>query len=155
MLWSQAAKSILTFLILSRADSRFAPSQWQTVLLCNDVSHWLGTNLESAMLSIYNLHLLLVSIVVNIHDIPPYGGFVCWLSLTVLSFFFKFDIYQCGTLEVIPSEVVIWVAFWCLRQSRVAELLILSWVLGLNWPQWPSLFHMTCLQLPLDNPLIQ
>ena len=32
-----------------RADSRFAPSQWETALLCNDVSHWLGTNLESAL----------------------------------------------------------------------------------------------------------
>ena len=28
--------------ILYRADSRFAPSQWETALLCNDVSHWLG-----------------------------------------------------------------------------------------------------------------
>ena len=34
----------------SRADSRFAPSQWETVLLCNDVSHWLGTSLKSALL---------------------------------------------------------------------------------------------------------
>ena len=33
-----------------RADSRFAPSQWDTALLCNDVSHWLGANLESALL---------------------------------------------------------------------------------------------------------
>ena len=32
-----------------RADSRFAPSQWETALLCNDVSHWLGTNLELAL----------------------------------------------------------------------------------------------------------
>ena len=31
---------------IHRADSRFAPSQWETALLCNDVSHWLGTNLE-------------------------------------------------------------------------------------------------------------
>ena len=36
-----------------RADSRFAPSQWETALLCNDVSHWLGANLESAL----NAHL--------------------------------------------------------------------------------------------------
>ena len=28
------------------ADSRFAPIQWETALLCNDVSHWLGANLE-------------------------------------------------------------------------------------------------------------
>ena len=32
-----------------RADSRLAPSQWETALLCNDVSHWLGTSLESAL----------------------------------------------------------------------------------------------------------
>ena len=33
----------------TRADSSFTPSQWETALLCNNVSHWLGTNLESAM----------------------------------------------------------------------------------------------------------
>ena len=32
-----------------RADYRFAPSQWETALLCNDVSHWLGAKLESNM----------------------------------------------------------------------------------------------------------
>ena len=26
---------------MCRADSSFAPSQWETALLCNDVSHWL------------------------------------------------------------------------------------------------------------------
>ena len=33
-----------------RSDSRLAPSQWEMVLLCNDVSHWLGANLESALI---------------------------------------------------------------------------------------------------------
>ena len=32
-----------------RADSRFASSQWETVLLFNGVSHWLGASLESAL----------------------------------------------------------------------------------------------------------
>ena len=32
-----------------RADPRFAPSQWETALLCNDVSHWLGASLESTL----------------------------------------------------------------------------------------------------------
>ena len=32
----------------TKADSRFAPSQWETVLLCNDVSHWLGASLDAA-----------------------------------------------------------------------------------------------------------
>ena len=34
------------------ADYRFAPSQWETALLCNDVSHWLGANLVSALCSL-------------------------------------------------------------------------------------------------------
>ena len=32
-----------------RTDSRLAPSQWETSLQCNAVSHWLGANLESAL----------------------------------------------------------------------------------------------------------
>ena len=32
-----------------RAEYRFAPNQWETALLCNDVSHWPGTSLESAL----------------------------------------------------------------------------------------------------------
>ena len=34
---------------ISRDHSRFAPSQWEMALLCNDVSHWLGASLESAL----------------------------------------------------------------------------------------------------------
>ena len=30
-------------------DYRFAPSQWETALFCNDVSHWMGASLESAL----------------------------------------------------------------------------------------------------------
>ena len=33
-----------------RAGSRFAPSQWETALLYNDVSHCLGSSLESALI---------------------------------------------------------------------------------------------------------
>ena len=32
-----------------RADYRFVPSQWETGLLCNNVSHWLGASLESSL----------------------------------------------------------------------------------------------------------
>ena len=35
---------------LFRAYARFAPSQLETSLQSNTVSHWLGTNLESALL---------------------------------------------------------------------------------------------------------
>ena len=54
-----------------RADSQFVPSQWEMVLLCNNVSHWLGTNLESALyIYIYialqiNINFLYVSIIID------------------------------------------------------------------------------------------
>ena len=35
-----------------RDDSRFAHSQWEMVLLCNDVSHWLGASLEPVLLNV-------------------------------------------------------------------------------------------------------
>ena len=39
----------IKLLQLIRADSRLAPSQWKTALLCNDVSHWQGANIETAL----------------------------------------------------------------------------------------------------------
>ena len=39
-----------------RADSRFAPSQWETELLCNDISHCLGASLESALIYAWTGH---------------------------------------------------------------------------------------------------
>ena len=36
--------------IIIMVDSGLAPSQWETALHCNDVSHWLGASLESALI---------------------------------------------------------------------------------------------------------
>ena len=36
-------------MIVNRADSRIAPSQWGTSFQSNAVFHWLGANLESAL----------------------------------------------------------------------------------------------------------
>ena len=47
--------------IYSRADSRLAPSQWETSLQCNAVSPWLGANLKSAMYSNQTMTALLLS----------------------------------------------------------------------------------------------
>ena len=38
-----------------RADSKLAPSQWETSLQSNAVSHWLGANLESAICVSYHI----------------------------------------------------------------------------------------------------
>ena len=39
----------LLFYFIYRADFRLAPSQWETSLQSNAVSHWLGANLDSAL----------------------------------------------------------------------------------------------------------
>ena len=44
---------LLVAALYNGADSRFVPSQWETALLCNGVSHWLGENLESALVQRY------------------------------------------------------------------------------------------------------
>ena len=40
-----------------RIDSRLAPSQWETSLQSNTVSHWLGANLESALVLMDEIHV--------------------------------------------------------------------------------------------------
>ena len=66
----------VTAIKYSRADSRFAPSQRETALHCNNVSHWLGTNLESALCSIFPEICIVFK---------PYGGLV----LSILSIPFR------------------------------------------------------------------
>ena len=63
LLWDVITYPCLSYLLLapkssficthmrSRDDFRFAPSQWETALLCNYVSHWLGASLASALRS--------------------------------------------------------------------------------------------------------
>ena len=50
-LWVRAWHEIhpIRCAIWGRADSRFGSNQWETALLCSNVSHWLGANLESAL----------------------------------------------------------------------------------------------------------
>ena len=44
------------FKVWYRADCRIVLSQWETALLCNAVSHWLGANLESSLWYMFCLH---------------------------------------------------------------------------------------------------
>ena len=53
--------------IYNRADSRFAPSQWEMALLCNEGSHWLGTNLKSALYNYWWEAWMMQSMKTSIH----------------------------------------------------------------------------------------
>ena len=59
------------FIIYPRAESRFAPSQWETALLCNGVSHWLGASLESALYPEYKINTIVVLSDINSYKIYP------------------------------------------------------------------------------------
>ena len=67
------------------ADSRFAPSQWETAFLCNNISHWLGPNLETALYS-SNLNQLFIRSDMNTpHGIPlAYNHCIYYDKLGVL-----------------------------------------------------------------------
>ena len=41
--------------VLSRDQSRYVPSQWETSLQCNDVSHWLGSCLDWSLLRMQSI----------------------------------------------------------------------------------------------------
>ena len=46
---------------MCRADSRCAPSQWETALLCDGVSHWLGASIESTLICNRSFSITIIS----------------------------------------------------------------------------------------------
>ena len=52
---------------ISRADSRLEPSQWETALLCNDVFHWLGANLDSTLSISDSIFVPTLNLKLNVH----------------------------------------------------------------------------------------
>ena len=68
---------------ISGADSRLAPSQWETSLQSNSVSHWLGANLKSA-LDIHPLNavvsIFMLSCQSNIRDEMSRVKWGSWMS---------------------------------------------------------------------------
>ena len=72
-----------------RADSRFVPSQWETALLCNDVSHWLGIILESALWYVWSKQMWKQSI--NHWDkmadnfLTTFSNAFSWMKMYILS----------------------------------------------------------------------
>ena len=45
----------IAWMLCTRANSQFAPNQWETALFCNDVSHWLSASLKSALCMVHHL----------------------------------------------------------------------------------------------------
>ena len=65
-------------------DSRFAPSQWETAILRNDVSHWLGANLESAPLCL--CYWTGPSLVLEMACLLIHATNQCWVIALLITF---------------------------------------------------------------------
>ena len=105
-----------------RANSRFAPSQWETALLCNDVSHWLGASLESALYS---------------HD-PTSVAFESPYGIIYINIFFdNIYFFKCTYFLIVCK-----MAGYC---TQIPPCLFLA-VLRRNLPrQWIAAFPAPCL----------
>ena len=94
-----------------KADSRFAPSQWETALLCNDVSRWLGASIKSALYVLCPFH---VPVYCNIWSALPY-------------------IVEARHV----AEIINWIVHLCLHYVRCVDNTSFT---ILTWLQYLSLF---------------
>ena len=99
-----------------RDDSRFAPSQWETTLLCKDVSHWLGASLESAL---WLYHVMVVC---------PWscvGHILCYKTIIIT--------FLCGIY--LGKEMHFhFISFLLTQMAQVVEILPHGW----RWPIYPA-----------------
>ena len=69
--------------IISMADSVLPPSQWETPLQSNTVSHWMDANLESALISVKHIPSLSLIICKTAFDLSPMSHqHVGWVTCT-------------------------------------------------------------------------
>ena len=101
---------------MDRADSRFAPSQWETTLLCNDVSHWLGASLKSALMEWF----------LSIGRVKSDKIGAIWLHNAVVKFYNVFTQYD---------DFVVW-RDWLIREMK-AWFVLLFKIKHWNCLMWP------------------
>ena len=101
ILWDLLVRHIGEKSNLHRADSKFAPSQWETSLQSNAVSHWLGANLESAL--------------------PPPWCHQEWYWLILLPFFFS-CYWDCHNMLVYQDVLLqCWIISYCWTNRYVSR----------------------------------
>ena len=122
----------MMWVMLFRVYSRFAPSQWEMALLCNDISHWLGAAL-----------------------IQPCH---CWIWIWVVQFLFTSHpnnhacfhaSFCCGLVMVSFNFIVISSAFKQPLNCILTLNHIGKWIAWTVWEQfkWPQQTNPSSLKL--------
>ena len=95
------------------ADSRFEPSQWEMGLLFNDISHWLGANLESTL---YFWANLIVASQGTSYKECWRKSCQCWLLITEITIsrvmIIDFPHRRKATMTGIVTSVTVLVRLW-------------------------------------------
>ena len=85
-----------SFCHTTRDDFRFAPSQWDTSLQSNAVSHWLGANLESASNAVSH-----------------------WLGANLES-----AMYNCNLCVQLVTELLVQGTTWCWERDKPLPVMV-------------------------------
>ena len=126
---------IWSLMVLQRADYRLAPSHWETSLQSNVVSHWLGTNLESAL-----LHTDVTVITPTSHNQLPSGLYMpirVRSTAFVVTFILQIDVLEEKNQLLLQYLIVhswphheiilVWDVNWS-RSSDQHDLKIIAWM---------------------------
>ena len=118
----------ISWMIRCRADSRLAPSQWETASQSNAISHWLGANLESALRWSWDhlIFIMEIPILINQH---LYIERAPWPLLDSLS-------NGCNVISTLWSIICItlvsvkttwWLPIaWCLFDARASSMTMIT-----------------------------
>ena len=126
---------------ITRVDSRLVPSQWEMALLCNNVSHWLGTSQGSALITKI-LHIA--------------RAFCC--GLMIVDYTHILQSYFTGTGAVMIFMiccVLLWFdtrKMWICYSSRIIFMYCHTSNIRCTKYQNSNASHLI-LKLPLPNPL--
>ena len=131
---------------IHRADSRFAANQWKTALLCNDVSHWLGARLVSALYTdpgcTLRLNLQLLGHIVFHHR----KWSICQLTAELIAYLVLYIIYI--YMIALKYWTITWSISFFIFIPECSTLLIIHWR-KTNWTQKLELCvyccHVKCL----------
>ena len=105
---------------IHRADSKFAPSQWEMSLQSKDISHWLGMNLHSFASWQWGpgkaFHY-------NDADLP-----ICWILIKIKRCSRNHLIFMTQPSIYLGKQIEIWVPYW----SSFVEKMEFTWKQALN-----------------------
>ena len=114
-----------------RTDSRLAPSQWETSLQSNAVSHWLGAKLESDPVAF--LHLV-VNLITSMLFLPKVDRLS---SLLLASLHWRLSLWQSFFF------ILEWLELLCAYNCIFALIVFLFTVIQISW----GVTRMDCLFL--------